>query len=136
VPTPVATDPVGAARAGRLSRTFALTVLASVLISLMRLPYSLIAAAVGLVSLGIGVWALVVADRAHVRGSLPVMLTAGLVVAFLWSMAMATPLFALRANLDRQTCLEGALTVSAKTTCETDYQKALKDQRERLGVGS
>jgi hypothetical protein len=131
-PSPVPTDPAGAARAGRIARAFALTVLASVLVSLLRLPFSLVAGAIGFASLAIGAWALVVAGRAHVRGSLPVMLVAGLVVAFLWSIAMASPLFALRAELDRQTCLDGALTVSAKTSCETAYQKAVKEQRDRL----
>lgn len=135
-PAPAPTDPEGAARAGRIARLFALTVLASVLVSLLRLPFSLIAAVLGLAAIGIGVWALIVAGRARVRGSLPIMLTAGLVVAFLWSMAMASPLFALQAELDRQTCLDGALTVSAQTTCEAEYQKALKEQRERLGLNA
>ncbi|WP_156043651.1 hypothetical protein [Cellulomonas sp. URHE0023] len=136
-PTPVRsrvpTDPAGAARAARIARAFALTVLASVLVSMMRLPYSLAAGALGLVALGIGVWALVVAGRAHVRGTLPVMLTAGLGIALLWSMATAAPLFALQTELDRQACLDGALTVSARTACEADYRNELNQLRDRLG---
>ncbi|WP_426592949.1 hypothetical protein ACPPVS_14450 [Cellulomonas sp. McL0617] len=135
VPAPVPTDPEGAARAGRIARLFALTVLASVLVSLMRLPWSLGAAVLGLAAIGIGVWALVVAGQAHVRGTLPIILTAGLVVAFLWSMAMAAPAVSLQAGLDRQACLDGALTVSAHERCEAQYQKDLKVQREKLGVG-
>ncbi|WP_155856136.1 hypothetical protein [Cellulomonas sp. URHD0024] len=133
VPAPVPTDPAGAARASRLARYFALAVLTSVLVSVMRLPYSLVASVVGLAAIGVGLWALVVAGRAHVRGGLPAMLVAGLVIASLWSMATAFPLLALRAELDRQACRDGALTVTAKTACQAEYEKnSFNELRDRL----
>ncbi len=115
---------------------FALLVLGSVLVSLTRLPYSLAAPVIGLVAIGFGVWALVLAGRAHVRGTLPIMLTAGLVVAFLWSITMSLPLISLQASLDRQACFDSALTISAQEACASDYEKALKEQRDRLSSRS
>ena len=133
---PIPTDPEGAARAGRIARWFALLVLASVLVSMTRLPFSLAAALLGLVALGVGVWALIVAGQAHVRGTLPVMLAVGLFIAVLWSMTASLPLLTLRADLDHQTCLDSALTVSAQTACATEYEKARKEQVERLSGGA
>lgn len=135
-PAPAPPDPEGAVRAGRIAGYFALAVLASVLVSFLRLPYSLAASVVAVVAMGLGAWALSVASRARVRGTLPIILVAGLVVAFLWSIAMALPLLALRAELDRQSCLDGALTVSAQSACQADYEKALQAQRDRLSSRS
>lgn len=133
---PVPTDPEGAARASRIARWFALLVLASVLVSMTRLPFSLAASVLGLVAIGVGVWALIVAAQAHVRGTLPVMLAVGLFISLLWSMTASLPLLTLRADLDHQACLDGALTVSAKAACETEYEKARQEQVERLGGGA
>lgn len=133
---PVPTDPEGAARASRIARWFALIVLASVLVSMTRLPFSLVASVLGMVAIGVGVWALVVAGQAHVRGSLPVMLAVGLFISLLWSMTAGLPLLTLRADLDHQTCMDGALTVTAQNACIAEYKKDRQEQVERLGGGT
>ncbi|NUU18205.1 hypothetical protein HP550_13190 [Cellulomonas humilata] len=123
-PEPQPPDPVLTARAAGLTRLFGVLVLASVLVATLPLPWQAPALLFALPALVVGVRALGVAARARTRGLVP-LLAAGVVVALLWTTALGVMAYTWPALLAQQKCLEGALTISATSTCESQYQKEL-----------
>ena len=126
-PVPVAPerqppDPEGSARALGLTRLFGVLILGSVLVATLPLPWQAAAFLFAVPAVVVGIRALVVAVRARTRGLVPLLATGG-VVALLWTLFLATLVIQWPAVLERQECLEGALTVTATSACETQYQE-------------
>jgi hypothetical protein len=131
-PEQVPTDPDGAARATRLARLFGLLVLSSVLVSTTRIPLRAVAVVFVLAAIGVGIVALVVAGRAHVRGALPVVLGTGLAVAVVWTLFMGAAIAFWGPERDRQECRDGALTLSAQAVCDAQYRQDMDELSDRL----
>ncbi|GEK22265.1 cytochrome d ubiquinol oxidase subunit II [Cellulomonas xylanilytica] len=121
-------DPEGTARATSLTRLFAVLVLASVLVATLRLPWQAAALPFALAAIVVGVRALVVAVRARARGLGP-LLAVGLVISLAWTLLLSVQLALWPAQQDKQECLEGALTLGARSACETQFEKDLDDLR-------
>jgi hypothetical protein len=64
------------------------------------------------------------------------MLVAGLVMTSLLTLAMLWSLTGWTAESQRQDCLRGALTQSARLACEQQYQEDRMPQLDGSGVGS
>ena len=124
-------DPEGTARATGLTRLFAVLVLASVLVATLPLPWQAAALLFALAAVVVCVRAVVVAVRARSRGLVP-LLSVGLVIALSWTLLLSVQLALWPAQQDKQECLEGALTVGAKSACETQFEKDLDDLRTSL----
>ena len=131
VPERPPADPEGTARATSLTRLFAVLVLASVLVDTLRLPWQAAALPFALAAIVVGVRAIVVAVRARSRGLVPV-LAAGLVIASSLTLLLSIQLALWPVSLERQGCLEGALTIGARNACETQYTQHLEDLRAPL----
>jgi len=130
-----AADPEGTARATSYTRLFAVLVLASVLVATLRLPWQVAALPFALAAVVVGVRALVVAVRARARGLAP-LLAVGLVISLSWTLLLSVQLALWPAQQDKQECLERALTIGAKSACETQFEKDLDDLRTSLEDGS
>ncbi|KQR16861.1 hypothetical protein [Cellulomonas sp. Leaf334] len=126
VPERPPADPEGAARATSLTRLFAVLVLASVLVATLRLPWQAAALPFVLAAVVVGVRAVVVALRARARGLAPV-LAVGLVISLLWTFSLLVQLAPWQAQQDKQDCLARALTIGARSACETQFEKDLDD---------
>ncbi len=125
-------DPAGAERASRLARVFAALVLAGVVSTTFPVPWQAANLAFGLGALVVGVWALVVAVRARVRGAMPGLLGVGVVVAAFWLLFSFAGLLLWSATSERQQCLDGALTQTARAQCDSGYTSDVDELRERL----
>lgn len=131
-PHPPEPDPEGTARAGRLGRTFAALLLAAVLTGTFPVPWQAAGLVFGVLALVVGVRALVVAVRARQRGALTGMLAAGLAVSAMWLVVSLGMTLMWPAQLDRQRCLAGALTISARQACEAQFEQDLDEWRTRI----
>ncbi|WP_213283909.1 hypothetical protein [Cellulomonas hominis] len=119
-------DPETLARVGRLVRHFGVWLVAGVAASLLPLPWQ---AATVLFLVGAvlaGARALRTVAVARLRGGLLPMLVGGLLLTGLLLAGMLSSLVAWGPVTDRQRCLEGALTESARATCERDYRQAVE----------
>jgi hypothetical protein len=125
-PEPQPADPEGTVRALDLTRLFTVLVLASVLVTMLRLPWQAAALPFALAAIIVGVRAMVVTVRARARGLTPV-LAVGLVVSVLWTLSVAVTLAQWEPRQTKQACLEGALTIGARNACESQFQKDLDD---------
>ncbi|WP_421734600.1 hypothetical protein [Cellulomonas sp.] len=128
-------DPEVVARAASLTRLFGVLVLASVLVATLPLPWQAPALLFAVPALVVGVRALVVAARGRTRGLVP-LLTTGVVIALLWTLFLGVLASSWPALLARQKCLEGALTITATSTCESQYEQELSKLRTSLETGS
>ena len=122
-----APDPEQVAAITRSARTFAALMLAAVLTSSFPVPWQAAGLAFTVLALVVGARALVRAVRARVRGALTGMLIGGVGLAAFWlvvssAMALMWPLY-----LDRQECLAGALTISARQECETRFKESVDE---------
>ena len=127
-------DPVLAKEAGRRVGTFGLLLLASVATDVLPLPFQ--AASIGFVlaALVVGVRALRFAWRSGLRGMLIPTLAAGLTFTLLLTISMAGMLVLWSVELERQQCLQRALTVTSTSACQTDFERAVTDRLSTLGA--
>lgn len=125
-------DPEGTARATRLTRLFAVLVLASVLVETLRLPWKAAALPFALAAVVVGVRAVVVAVRARSRGLAP-LLAVGLFVALSWALLLTGQVATWPAQLDKEECLDGALTIGARSACETQYEQDVEELISSVG---
>lgn len=127
------TDPEAARAASRRVQHFSLLLLAGVVTSALPLPWQ--AASLGFVvaALVVGIRALSAVWRAGLRGPLVPMLAIGLAFTALMSIALASLLALWPVQLERQQCLNGALTIAASETCEIQYETTLEDRLRELG---
>jgi len=118
-------DPEAARVASRRVLHFGLLMLATVLTSSLPLPWGAASIAFVLLSLVVGVRALVALRRARVRGVLAPMLTIGLVFSTMLALTTVSMVATWPVQSAREDCLRSALTVSAQARCEKAYQEDL-----------
>lgn len=111
---------------------FGLLMLASLLTSSLALPWRFVSVAIALVALVVGILALRRIWRAGLRGFLVVALSAGVVMTFALALTTLAVIPVWQIEMDRQACLNEAITVSARTTCEADYQTAITKYQKSL----
>ena len=111
---------------------FGLLMLASLLTSSLALPWRFVSVAIALVALVVGILALRRIWRAGLRGFLVVALSAGVVMTFALALTTLAVIPVWQIEMDRQSCLNEAITVSARTTCEADYQTAITNYQKSL----
>jgi hypothetical protein len=127
-----APDPETLVRVGRLVRHFGVWLVAGVLVTLLPLPWRVASIAFLVGAVVTGVRALRAVLRSPLRGGLPAMLAAGLLLTGMVLVGSLGSLATWPVDADRQACLDGALTRTAQATCERDYQDGLDDLTERL----
>ena len=111
---------------------FGLLMLATLLTSTIALPWRLVSLAIGLLALVVGIRALRRVWRAGLRGFLVVALSAGVVMTFALALTTLAVIPVWQIEMDRQTCLNEAITISATSTCESDYQTAITEYQKSL----
>jgi hypothetical protein len=98
----------------------------------LQLPWNLVALALTVAALVVGTRALLAARRAGLRGGLVISLSLGLAVSALVALSFASVLALWPVQLARQECVAEALTISARQTCEQDFERAVTDRLEHL----
>ena len=125
-------DPEEARHATRSVMHFGLLMLGSLLTSSLALPWRLVSVAIALLALAVGIRALRRIWRAGLRGFLVVALSAGVLMTFALALTTLAVIPVWQIEMDRQTCLDQAITISATSTCESDYQTAITQYRSTL----
>ena len=111
---------------------FGLLMLATLLTSTIALPWRLVSVAIALLALVVGVRALRRIWRAGLRGFLVVAMSAGVVMTFALALTTLAVIPVWQIEMDRQSCLNEAITVAATSTCESDYQTAITEYQKSL----
>lgn len=125
--------PSEAARAARRQVLhFSLLLLASWLTASLPLPWEASGLAFAVAAVVVGIRALRTAVRAGLRDRLAPVLAFGLTFAVLLVLSMAATLVFWPVQMERQECLSGALTISAREACETQFQQSLSEHLMRL----
>jgi hypothetical protein len=127
-----APDPETLVRIGRLVRHFGIWLVAGVLVTLLPLPWRVASIAFLAGAVVTGIRALRTVLRSPLRGGLPAMLAAGLLVTAMVLVGSLGSLATWSVDAERQACLNGALTRTAQQACERDYEDGLADLTERL----
>ena len=109
---------------------FGLLMLATLVTAALPLPWQAAGLAFAVVTVVVGVRALQAAWRAGLRTLVP-LLGVGLAFAMLMSVALGAILALWPLQVERQDCLRDALTISARETCEADFQESLQQRLEQ-----
>ncbi|WP_250448645.1 hypothetical protein, partial [Actinotalea sp. C106] len=130
-------DPEAAREASRQVMHFGLMMLATILAVSLPLPWQAAALAFALGAVVLGIRALRAVWRSGLRGALVAILGFGLGLAALLTLSLVTMLALWPVQMERQSCLRDALTISATTACEDQFQQRLDETLERVpGIGS
>lgn len=111
---------------------FGLVMLVSLLLSSVALPWRMLSVAVGVAALVVGVRALRIVWRAGVRGALVVVLSAGMLMTVVLGLSTLAVIPVWQIEMDRQTCVGQAITLTAESSCQTTYETAIDDYRSSL----
>jgi len=111
---------------------FGLFMLAAILLSVLNLPWKVASLAFLAAAIVTGIRALVTVVRGRVRGSLAGMLVLGLVFSGLFSLTLLVTFATWPLQMKEQECLQGALTISAKTACQHEFERGLQDWEQQL----
>ncbi|QTE29974.1 hypothetical protein [Pengzhenrongella sicca] len=125
-PKPV--DPEVTRAAGQQIAIFSLLLLGAVIANALPLPWQAASLGFVLAALVVGVRALIFVWRAGIRGVLIPTLSIGLSFTALLAVSMSSMLLLWPVQVERQECLQDALTIAATQSCEADYQQALEDR--------
>lgn len=125
-------DPEAARAASRHIMHFGLLLLAAVVTSTLPLPWQAASLVFIVAALVVGIRALRSVWRAGLRGVLVPMLAIGLAFTALMSVSMASLLALWPVQLERQECLQGALTIAARESCQVDFQHTLEERLREL----
>lgn len=109
---------------------FGLLMLATLVTAAMPLPWQAAGLAFAVATVVVGIRALQAAWRAGLRTLVP-LLGVGLAFAMLMSVALGAMLALWPLQVERQDCLRDALTISARETCEADFQESLQERLEQ-----
>ncbi len=127
-------DPAVVVDVARRTRTFAVLMLATLLTGTFPVPWQGASLVFGAIALVVGIRALVRAVRGHVRGAMIGLLAGGTGLTAFWLVVSAGMTLMWPLYLDRQECLAGALTVSARHECEATFERSVQDWlEERTG---
>ncbi|GEN80745.1 hypothetical protein [Actinotalea fermentans] len=129
---PPAPDPEALRVVQRRMGTFLLLVLAALLTSRLRLPWQLGSLAFVLAALGTGVWALSGARRPGLREQVAPMLVVGLVFTVMLALSMSSSLVLWSEQMTHQDCLDNAVTLSARESCDSAYRDAVERRLDQL----
>ena len=125
-------DPDAARQATRSVMHFGLIMLASLLTTSLALPWRLVSVAIGLLALVVGIRGLRRIWRAGLRGFIVVAMSAGVVMTFALALTTLAVIPVWQIEMDRQSCLDEAITIAASTACETDYTTAITEYQNSL----
>ncbi|MCL3859907.1 hypothetical protein [Actinotalea sp. K2] len=126
-------DPEAVRAASRMVLHFGLLMLASLVTSSLALPWQVAALGFALAALVQGVRALRAIWRAGVRGVLVPVVASGVALTAVMSLSMLLLLALWPVQMERQDCLGGALTISAREACESRFQESLTEFLEQYG---
>ncbi|ACQ81259.1 hypothetical protein Bcav_3014 [Beutenbergia cavernae DSM 12333] len=110
---------------------FALLVLGAMLAGTLRLPWLVIAPVVAVAAIVVGVRALLAGRRLGSRGAMA-LLAVGLVLSTMFLVSSASTLVLWPVQVERQECLDRALTHGARDACEATYTENLNDLLDRV----
>ncbi|PWJ55370.1 hypothetical protein SAMN06264364_10340 [Quadrisphaera granulorum] len=119
-------DPEAATRTARLGLRFSLLIIAGLVALTLPLPWRLGGAAFIVIGAVVGVFALVSAVKARLRWTAVLVLSVGLGMAALLLLVEALNLVFWPLTVERQQCLDTALTTSAVEQCHEDYQDGVQ----------
>ncbi|UJP39703.1 hypothetical protein [Cellulomonas palmilytica] len=111
----------------RQVRLFAVLMLATLLTGTFPVPWQAASLVFCVLALVVGIRALVRAVRGRVRGAMTGLLAGGTGLAAFWLVVSGGMILMWPLYLDRQECLAGALTVSARHECEATFEKSVQD---------
>jgi hypothetical protein len=120
-------DPDEARRGTRAVMNFGLLMLAALVTTTLALPWRMVSVAIAIGALVVGIRAFRRIWRAGMRGTLVAALSAGMVMTIALAVTTLAVIPVWHIEMDRQGCLDQALTVSAKSECESIYTKQIKD---------
>lgn len=123
-------DPELVLATGRLVRHFGVWMIAAVLVSLLPLPWGAAALAFVVGAVITGIRALRTAAKGRVGGGLAPLVVVGLVLAGMLGLMTLAPLAVWSAQSQLQDCLSSAVTVSARSACEQEFEQQSTDQLE------
>jgi hypothetical protein len=127
-----APDPEAVRRTSRLVMHFGLLMLSALLVSSLTLPWQAASLMFAVAALVQGVRALRSAWTAGLRGALLPMLMVGIGGASMLVVGTIATLALWPVQMERQTCLHGALTISAQDGCDVAYRNSLDSVRKGL----
>ncbi|UFU03877.1 hypothetical protein LQF12_04510 [Ruania suaedae] len=124
--------PEEARRAGTSVLKFGVPMFCGLLALQWPIPWQVAAPLFFLAGVALGVRSLLVHRRAGMTGRFTVFLAFGVAMAGMLTLSSLAPLAMWDAQVQRQQCLDSALTLSAEDRCEADFADALE---ERFGTG-
>ncbi|KGM08409.1 hypothetical protein [Cellulomonas bogoriensis] len=130
-----AADPEKVRAASRQVLHFAVLMLATLVTSTLPFPWQVAAVAFALTTMVVGVRALVAVWTSGARGTMLAVVIAGLLLASMLATTMTAMVALWPLQMERQQCLDRALTISATQACERDYRDGLDERLNRLGGG-
>ena len=119
------------AASGETFRFGALLIL-SLLSTQLPLPYTLAAPVLIIISIVYGIRALRRSWAISPRNLMTPMLIAGIAMALMMSVTVASKFALWPIEMERQECVQYAITNSAKAECEANYQKAVEERLSSL----
>lgn len=125
-------DPEAVRGVSRRLVTFALLLLACLLLSSAPLPWRMTSVALSVAALVAGGMTLRYVWRAKVRGLLVAAVVAGMAVSATLGLATLAVIPVWDIETARQECLAQAITHSARSECLTDYKKAMQEYQDSL----
>lgn len=119
----------------KLSRStlrFGAALILSLLASQLPLPYTLVAPVLIIATVVLGVIALRGSWAISPRNLMTPMLIAGIAMALMMSVTVASKFILWPIEMERQECVAYAITNTAQAECEAAYQQALTERLESL----
>ncbi len=135
-PTRIPPSPEEARAAMRRLLHFGLLVLATLLLATMPFPWQIVALVAAMVTIAVGVRTLVRMWRSRSRGAVVPSIVVGLALTSLMAMQSVLALVTWDIEARYRTCIDGAITVSAKDRCDVERQTALEDWVENRLPGT
>ena len=111
---------------------FGLLMLVAVLTMQLDLPWQLVSIVFAAAAVVVGVRTMVRILRQGQRGGLAALLIFGLVLSGMLVVSTTTSLALWNEQMDRQECLNSAITVTAQERCERAYEEAIEDRFELI----
>lgn len=119
-------------RASRKVLWFGGLLLLTLFVQTLDLPWRLLTVLTGGAAAVFGVIALVAAWKARMRGLTIPAVVIGIVMSSVMALSTLLLLFIWQIEIDHQDCVNGAITVSARDTCDTTYQQDFEEWRKNM----
>ncbi|MEV7972537.1 hypothetical protein [Cellulomonas sp. NPDC089187] len=122
-PAPEPPNPEAVLATGRLVRHFGVWMLAAVVVGLLPLPWGVASLAFIVGAVITGIRALRTATKGRVGGGLAPLVVIGLGLAGMLGLMTLAPLAVWPAQQDLQQCLGSAVTETARTGCQVEFEQ-------------